>query len=75
MDVQNHPTISTNQGLRPTFVPVNLVNITAIYQAIQKHVGETLVMPILKENAYGHGLVEGANHNYFAAWAVCQCAA
>ncbi|MEK6221326.1 MAG: alanine racemase [Chloroflexota bacterium] len=62
MDVPNHPTISTNQGLRPTFVTVNLENLTANFQTIQKHVGEAQVMPILKANAYGHGLVEVANH-------------
>jgi alanine racemase len=58
----NHPTITTNGVLRPTYVEVDLARLTANFHAIQAHVGYTLVMPILKANAYGHGLVEVARH-------------
>lgn len=62
MQATNHPTITTNGVLRPTYVEVNLSRITENLQAIQTHVGKTVVMPILKANAYGHGLIEVAKH-------------
>ena len=62
MQIPNHPTISTNGVLRPTHVTVNLTNIANNYLRIQQHVGRAKVMPILKANAYGHGLVEVAKH-------------
>jgi alanine racemase len=57
----NHPTISA-EVLRPTHVQVDLGRITANYRAIQQAVAPAAVMPILKANAYGHGLVEIARH-------------
>lgn len=57
MHTANHPTISTNFTLRPTQVQIDLDKLTANYRAIQQHVGNAMVMPILKANAYGHGLV------------------
>jgi alanine racemase len=62
MQVPNHPTITTNGVLRPTYVTVNLERLTENYQAIQEHVGDVMVMPILKANAYGHGVVEVGKH-------------
>jgi alanine racemase len=62
MQASNFPTISTRFALRPTQVEVDLEQITANYHAIQTHVGEAAVMPILKANAYGHGLVRVAQH-------------
>ncbi|MBW8012220.1 MAG: alanine racemase [Chloroflexi bacterium] len=62
MQLTNHPTITTNGVLRPTHVEVNLSRITENLQAIQTNVGDSMVMPILKANAYGHGLVEVARH-------------
>jgi alanine racemase len=62
MQASNFPTISTRFALRPTQVEVDLEQITANYRAIQAHVGEAAVMPILKANAYGHGLVRVAQH-------------
>lgn len=62
MDIPNHPTITTNGVLRPTQVAVNLDRLTQNYKAIKAHVGNAIVMPILKANAYGHGLVEVARH-------------
>lgn len=56
----NHPTITTNGVVRPTVVEVNLDRMTANYAAIQKQVAPARVMPILKANAYGHGMVEVA---------------
>ena len=58
----NHATISANGVLRPTYVEVDLPRLSGNYRAIQAHVGDALVMPILKANAYGHGLVEVAKH-------------
>ncbi|MDH5507194.1 MAG: alanine racemase [Anaerolineae bacterium] len=62
MQITNHPTITTNGVLRPTFVEIDLARLSENYTAIQAKVGSAVVMPILKANAYGHGLVEVAKH-------------
>ncbi|HEX9596273.1 MAG TPA: alanine racemase [Anaerolineales bacterium] len=62
MQASNHPTISTRFTLRPTQVQVDLDRLTQNYNAIQRHVGGAVVMPILKANAYGHGLVRVGQH-------------
>jgi alanine racemase len=43
-------------------VEVNLDRLTENFRAIQAAVGSAAIMPILKANAYGHGLVEIARH-------------
>ena len=48
--------------LRPTVVEVSLARLTANFQAIQAAVVPAAVMPIVKANAYGHGLVPVARH-------------
>ena len=53
----NHPTISEAEIVRPTRVEVNLKAVRNNYERIKKHVGKCKIMPILKANAYGHGLV------------------
>ena len=58
----NTPTISTNGLVRPTLVEVDLSRLTENYHSIRKKVAPAKVMPILKANAYGHGLVEVARH-------------
>jgi alanine racemase len=58
----NQPTISSNGIVRPTYVEVNLARLTENYLAIQEAVAPATIMPILKANAYGHGLVEIARH-------------
>lgn len=62
MQIGNHPTISTDAALRPTHVQIDLDKISANYRAIQQHVGDAVVMPILKANAYGHGVVRVGQH-------------
>ena len=62
MQTPNHPTITTKGALRPTQVTVDLSALTHNLKAIQSHVGDAIVMPILKANAYGHGLVEVGKH-------------
>jgi alanine racemase len=53
----HEPTIASDE-LRPTRVEVDLSRLAENYRAIQAHVGAAVrVMPILKANAYGHGLV------------------
>jgi len=59
MTALNEPTIATD-GLRPTHVEVDLDVLAGNYRAIAAHVAPARVMPILKANAYGHGLVEVA---------------
>ena len=61
MTLLNQPTIS-HDVLRPTHVEVNLDRLTENYRAIETAVSPAKVMPILKANAYGHGLVEIAKH-------------
>ncbi|HEU4439585.1 MAG TPA: alanine racemase [Methylomirabilota bacterium] len=52
-----------DQGsLRPTFVEVSLARLADNFRAIRAAVGHAAVMPILKANAYGHGLVPVARH-------------
>ncbi len=58
----NQPTISSKGVVRPTYVEVDLSRITENYQAIQAQVAPATVMPILKANGYGHGLVEIGRH-------------
>jgi alanine racemase len=53
----NHPTISETEIVRPTRVEVDLKILADNFRKIKKHVSPVKVMPILKANAYGHGLV------------------
>ena len=54
----NHSTISTNKKVvRPTLVQVNLSRLRHNFALIKQKVAPAKVMPILKANAYGHGLV------------------
>jgi alanine racemase len=62
MQAPNHPTITTNGILRPTQVYVDLERIAENYRRIKAKVGGVTVMPIVKANAYGHGLVEVSRH-------------
>lgn len=53
----HEPTVAEEDGvLRPTHLEVDLDALADNYRAIAAHVGGALVMPILKANAYGHGL-------------------
>jgi alanine racemase len=49
-------------AIRPAHVEVSLGAIAQNYDAIRAHVGTASVMPVVKANAYGHGLVEVARH-------------
>lgn len=54
----NRPTVSTTDVLRPTHLRVSLATLSDNLASIQRAVGQGVrVMPILKSNAYGHGLV------------------
>src|SRR5436190_520432 len=57
MTALHESTIATDE-LRPTRVEVDLDVLAENYRAIAAHVAPARVMPILKANAYGHGLVE-----------------
>ncbi|MBN2416783.1 alanine racemase [bacterium] len=58
--VPNHPVISSADVVRPTRVDVSLPRLRGNFRAIKKKVGSAAIMPVLKANAYGHGLVEVA---------------
>jgi alanine racemase len=52
----HQPTIAAGEVLRPTYLEIDLGRIAENYHRICAHSG-VAVMPILKANAYGHGLV------------------
>jgi alanine racemase len=56
----NHPVISVDEIVRPTRVEVDLKILADNFKAIKVQVGKSKVMPVLKANAYGHGLVRVA---------------
>ena len=56
----NDPTISSNDIVRPTLVEVDINRLSDNFRAIRQHVAPAKVMPILKANAYGHGLLRVA---------------
>lgn len=56
----NIPTISANEIVRPTLVEVDLARLAENFHAIRQHVAPARIMPILKANAYGHGLLRVA---------------
>lgn len=52
----HEPTLATDE-LRPTHLEIDLERLHHNYQTIAAHVAPARVMPVLKANAYGHGLV------------------
>jgi alanine racemase len=60
MSPVNDPTISSNEIVRPTLVEVDLNRLADNFKAIRQRVAPARVMPILKANAYGHGLLRVA---------------
>jgi alanine racemase len=42
--------------MRPTFLEVNLLQLRRNLEAIRAHVAPAMVMPMVKANAYGHGV-------------------
>lgn len=47
---------------RPTYAEINLQQLSSNLKEIRNKVNSAQVMPVLKANAYGHGLVEVALH-------------
>jgi alanine racemase len=58
----HQPVITTNGGIRATWVEVNLTRLSKNLQAIRAHVAPAKVMIIVKANAYGHGLAKVVRH-------------
>ena len=56
----HQPIISESDVVRPTQIVVDLERLTENFKAIRAAVGDAAVMPVLKANAYGHGLVRVA---------------
>ncbi|MCB1277176.1 alanine racemase [Prosthecobacter sp.] len=54
--------MNDSDAIRPTHVEVNLGHIAQNFDAIRAHVGTAEVMPVVKANAYGHGIVEVSWH-------------
>lgn len=55
-----HHTISTTNVVRPTQVEVNLDRLAENYIAIRNFVSPAKMMPIVKANAYGHGMIRAS---------------
>ncbi|MDX9923371.1 MAG: alanine racemase [Ignavibacteriaceae bacterium] len=53
----NYPVMAVDDIIRPTQLQIDLRILKENYLRIKSHVFPTKVMPILKANAYGHGLV------------------
>jgi alanine racemase len=49
--------MTSSSLLRPTHLEVDLARLRENYRAIAAHVTPAQVMPVLKANAYGHGLI------------------
>ena len=67
----NHPVILPGREQRPTYVEVDLSVLSENLAAIRKKIAPAKVMAVIKANAYGHGMVEVAQHleahaDYFA---------
>ncbi len=57
------PTASLDPRLaRPTFAEIDLDRLAANYRAVQRAVGGAGILPVLKANAYGCGLLPVARH-------------
>lgn len=56
----NHPVISLDDVIRPTHLIIDLKILRENFIKIRNHVAPAKVMPILKANAYGHGLLRVA---------------
>ncbi|MCY4370462.1 MAG: alanine racemase [bacterium] len=57
------PTVVDDPSLsRPTYAEIDLGILTANYRAVEQAVGKARMLPVLKANAYGHGLVHVARH-------------
>ena len=56
----NYPTMSVDEIVRPTRVEINLKTLADNFEAIKNSTAPSKLMPILKANAYGHGLVRVA---------------
>jgi alanine racemase len=56
----NYPNIKEEDIIRPTRLEVDLKILAENYNKIKEHVLPAKMMPILKANAYGHGLVRVA---------------
>lgn len=57
MSVETSSPAPAGAELRPTHLEVNLARLRENYHLIAQHVAPARVMPVLKANAYGHGLV------------------
>lgn len=56
----NQPVIATDNGVRATWAEINLTRLRQNLELIRATVAPAKVMPIIKANAYGHGLGEVA---------------
>ena len=56
----NQPTISNDEIIRPTRLEIDLKILAENYERIKTYTAPSKMMPILKANAYGHGLVRVA---------------
>jgi alanine racemase len=56
-EYSNEPTISLDEIIRPTHLVIDLNVLKENFRKIKEYTAPSKIMPILKANAYGHGLV------------------
>ncbi len=56
------PAVAVPRPFRPTYAEIDLRRLTSNYRAIERVLGRTRMVPVLKANAYGHGLIPVARH-------------
>ena len=57
------PTVALDPRLsRPTFAEIDLDLLASNYRAVERATGKAGMLPVLKANAYGHGLLPVARH-------------
>ena len=47
-----------NKIYRETYAEINLKNMYINFKSIKKRIGEKKIIPVVKANAYGHGVLQ-----------------
>ncbi len=53
-----------NNIIRETYAEINLKNILKNYISVKKRIGSKNIIPVVKANAYGHGVIEVVDYLY-----------
>lgn len=53
-----------NKIYRETYAEINLINLYKNYKSVSNIVGNKKIIPVVKANAYGHGVIQVVEHLY-----------